>query len=83
MLLFSDEKVDSILLVSEGKAISKLVKIAEIIKMNVFGLHQIIELSSLEENVDTTQGALPKSRATLLLSKKELNTSHIGYQRNP
>ena len=72
-----------------GRAISKTVTVAEIIKRRVPGLHQITELSSveivevyrpLEEGLDTVQNVRNVSCIIITLSKDVLDTRHPGYQ---
>lgn len=72
-----------------GRAISKTVTVAEIIKRRVPGLHQITELSSveivdvyrpLEEGLDVVRNARSVSCIKITLSKEPLDTRHPGYQ---
>jgi hypothetical protein len=72
-----------------GRAISKTVTVAEIIKRRVPGLHQITELSSveivdvyrpLEEGLDVVHNARSVSCIKITLSKEPLDTRHPGYQ---
>ncbi|KAM3361209.1 ATP-dependent RNA helicase A-like isoform X2 [Capsicum annuum] len=88
-LLLQEKGSKEIALKSMGRAISKTVMIAELIKRKIAGLHQITSIGSTDitdtwEPVE--EGLLPLettrhvSVITIILSKKVLDTSSIGYQ---
>ncbi|KAB1203621.1 Ribonuclease P protein subunit p25-like protein [Morella rubra] len=72
-----------------GRAINKTVTIVELIKRRIVGLHQITSIGStditdtwepLEEGLLPLETTRHVSMITVTLSKKELNTSSVGYQ---
>jgi len=80
---------DTILLKAMGRAITKTVAIAEIIKRRIEGLHQVTEIESseitdvwepLEEGLKIVETVRRVSSMTLTLSKKKLDTNAPGYQ---
>jgi len=82
-------KHDTILLKAMGRAITKTVAIAEIIKRRIEGLHQLTEIESseitdvwepLEEGLKIVETVRRVSSMTLTLSKRQLDTSAPGYQ---
>ncbi|KAK9001544.1 hypothetical protein V6N11_083326 [Hibiscus sabdariffa] len=87
--LFQEKAADEILLKATGRAINKTVMIAELIKRRIAGLHQNTLIGSIDIT-DTweplEEGLLPLettrhvSIITITLSKKELDSSSIGYQ---
>ncbi|KAM3305653.1 ATP-dependent RNA helicase A-like isoform X2 [Capsicum chacoense] len=88
-LLLQEKGSKEIALKSMGRAISKTVMTAELIKRKIAGLHQITSIGSTDitdtwEPVE--EGLLPLettrhvSVITIILSKKVLDTSSIGYQ---
>lgn len=89
MSLLEENGHDEITIKAMGRAISKTVMVAELIKRRIAGLHQ----NTSTESVDITdtwepleEGLLPLettrhiSMITLTLSKKALDTSSTGYQ---
>ncbi|KAM0886396.1 hypothetical protein ACQ4PT_029721 [Festuca glaucescens] len=89
MSLLEENGHDEITIKAMGRAISKTVKVAELIKRRIAGLHQ----NTSTESIDITdtwepleEGLLPLettrhvSMITLTLSKKALDTSSTGYQ---
>ncbi|KAM3259410.1 hypothetical protein ACQJBY_050937 [Aegilops geniculata] len=87
--LFQDKGCDEVVFKAMGRAINKTVMIAELIKRRIVGLHQ----NTATESTDITdtwepleEGLLPLettrhvSMITITLSKKELDTSSVGYQ---
>lgn len=87
--LFQDKGVDEIVLKATGRAINKTVMIAELIKRRIVDLHQNTSTGSIDLT-DTweplEEGLLPiemtrhVSIITITLSKKDLDSSSIGYQ---
>jgi len=84
------QKHDTILLKAMGRAITKTVAIAEIIKRRIEGLHQLTEIESseitdvwepLEEGLKIVETVRRVSSMTLILSKKQLDVSAPGYQQ--
>merc|ERR1712218_427670 len=82
-------KHDTIQLKAMGRAITKTVAIAEIIKRRIKGLHQITEIDSseitdvwepLEEGLRIVETVRRVSSMTLTLSKKKLDVTAPGYQ---
>ena len=85
------KKYDSVTLKGMGRAINKAVSIAEIIKRRVAGLYQTTEINSTNivdewepkdkesklENIKTNRTV---SSIVIVLSTKQLNKSHLGYQ---
>ncbi|KAJ0086894.1 hypothetical protein Patl1_09489 [Pistacia atlantica] len=72
-----------------GRAINKTVTIVELIKRRIVGLHQNTAIGStditdmwepLEEGLLPLETTRHVSMITITLSKKELNTSSVGYQ---
>ncbi len=87
--LKEQKKFDSIVLTSMGKAVSKVVSIAEIVKREVPGLYQITETNSVEvedEYHPVEEGlkiVTEKRRLvtlTITLSKKPLDSKNPGFQ---
>ncbi|KAJ4889546.1 serine/threonine-protein phosphatase 1 regulatory subunit 10-like [Raphanus sativus] len=89
MALLQEKGSDEVIFKAMGKAINKSVTIAELIKRRIPGLHQHASIGSIDIT-DTwepkEEGLLPietkrhVSVITITLSKKELNTSAVGYQ---
>ncbi|KAL2895304.1 Ribonuclease P protein subunit p25-like protein [Bienertia sinuspersici] len=89
MTLLQEKGSDEIVFKAMGRAINKTVTIVELIKRRIVGLHQITSIGSTDIT-DTwepiEEGLLPietkrhVSMITITLSKKEMNTSAIGYQ---
>ncbi|KAK1558750.1 hypothetical protein Q3G72_006159 [Acer saccharum] len=87
--LLQDKGADEIILKATGRAINKTVMIAELLKRRVVGLHQnnstgSIDITDVWEPLE--EGLLPLettrhvSVITIILSKKELDSSSLGYQ---
>ncbi|CAH8390966.1 unnamed protein product [Eruca vesicaria subsp. sativa] len=89
MSLLQEKGSDEVIFKAMGKAINKSVTIAELIKRRIPGIHQHTSIGSIDIT-DTwepkEEGLLPiettrhVSVITITLSKKELNTSVVGYQ---
>ncbi|XP_027092288.1 uncharacterized protein LOC113748941 [Coffea eugenioides] len=89
MSLLQEKGSEEIVFKAMGRAINKTVTIVELIKRRIVGLHQITSITSTDIN-DTweplEEGLLPLqttrhvSMITITLSKKELDTSSLGYQ---
>ncbi|XP_049369165.1 uncharacterized protein LOC125834030 [Solanum verrucosum] len=88
-LLLQEKGCKEIALKSMGRAISKTVMIAELIKRKMVGLHQITTIGStditdtwepLEEGLLPLETTRHVSVITIILSKEELDTSSAGYQ---
>ncbi|XVE48714.1 hypothetical protein DITRI_Ditri01bG0024400 [Diplodiscus trichospermus] len=89
MTLLQEKGTSEIVLKATGRAINKTVMIAELIKRRIVGLHQNTSIGSIDIT-DTweplEEGLLPLettrhvSIITITLSKKELDSSLIGYQ---
>ncbi|KAK6792309.1 hypothetical protein RDI58_011390 [Solanum bulbocastanum] len=88
-LLLQEKGSKEIALKSMGRAISKTVMIAELIKRKMVGLHQITSIGStditdtwepLEEGLLPLETTRHVSVITIILSKEELGTSSAGYQ---
>ncbi|XP_065881170.1 uncharacterized protein [Euphorbia lathyris] len=89
MSLLQEKGSDEIVFKAMGRAINKTVTIVELIKRRIVGLHQITAIGStditdtwepLEEGLLPLETTRHVSMITITLSKKELNTSSIGYQ---
>ncbi|XP_072981672.1 uncharacterized protein [Typha angustifolia] len=87
--LLQEKGSDEIIIKAMGRAISKTVMIAELIKRRIVGLHQNISIEStditdvwepLEEGLLPLETTRHVSMITITLSKKELDTSSPGYQ---
>ncbi|PNT65039.1 hypothetical protein BRADI_4g36710v3 [Brachypodium distachyon] len=87
--LFQDKGCDEVVFKAMGRAINKTVMIAELIKRRIVGLHQDTTTGStditdtwepLEEGLQTLETTRHVSMITITLSKKELDTSSVGYQ---
>ncbi|TXG53896.1 hypothetical protein EZV62_019152 [Acer yangbiense] len=85
--LLQDKGADEIILKATGRAINKTVMIAELLKRRVVGLHQnnstgSIDITDVWEPLE--EGLLPLettrhvSVITIILSKKELDSSSLG-----
>ncbi|KAF3611577.1 hypothetical protein DY000_02047083 [Brassica cretica] len=89
MALLQEKGSDEVIFKAMGRAINKSVNIVELIKRRIPGLHQHTSIGSTDIT-DTwepkEEGLLPiettrhVSLITITLSKKELNTSSVGYQ---
>ncbi|XP_031273599.1 H/ACA ribonucleoprotein complex subunit GAR1-like isoform X1 [Pistacia vera] len=87
--LLQDKGANEIILKATGRAINKTVMIAELLKRRIVGLHQNTSTGSIDIT-DTweplEEGLLPLettrhvSVITIILSKKELDSSSPGYQ---
>ncbi|XP_022860191.1 ribonuclease P protein subunit p25-like protein [Olea europaea var. sylvestris] len=89
MSLLQEKGSDEILFKAMGRAINKTVTIVELIKRRIVSLHQITSIQStditdtwepLEEGLQTLETTRKVSMITIKLSKKELDTTNIGYQ---
>nr|XP_043632293.1 RNA-binding protein FUS-like isoform X3 [Erigeron canadensis] len=89
MNLLQEKGSEEIQFKAMGRAINKTVTIVELIKRRIVGLHQITSIGStditdtwepLEEGLLPLETTRHVSMITITLSKKELNTSSIGYQ---
>ncbi|KAM1180195.1 hypothetical protein ACFX2J_019129 [Malus domestica] len=87
--LLHEKGSNEIVLKAMGRAISKTVMIAELIKRRIVGLHQNTSIGStditdvyepLEEGLLPVESTRHVSMITISLSKKELDTSSTGYQ---
>ncbi|KAG8377970.1 hypothetical protein BUALT_Bualt08G0089200 [Buddleja alternifolia] len=87
--LLQEKGSEEIVFKAMGRAINKTVTIVELIKRRVVGLHQITAIQStditdtwepLEEGLQTLETTRKVSMVTITLSKKELDTTNIGYQ---
>ncbi|KAK9985159.1 hypothetical protein SO802_034684 [Lithocarpus litseifolius] len=88
-LMILEKGSNEISLKAMGRAINKTVMIAELIKRRIAGLHQNTAIGStditdvwepLEEGLLPLETTPHISITTITLSKKELDTSSIGYQ---
>ncbi|GLT34403.1 hypothetical protein SLA2020_089210 [Shorea laevis] len=89
MTLLQEKGSNEIVFKAMGRAINKTVTIVELIKRRIPGLHQITSIGStditdtwepLEEGLLPLETTRHVSMITITLSKKELNTSSVGYQ---
>ncbi|KAJ8762300.1 hypothetical protein K2173_007457 [Erythroxylum novogranatense] len=89
MSLLQEKGSNEIVFKAMGRAINKTVTIVELIKRRIVGLHQITSIGStditdtwepLEEGLLPLETTRHVSMITIILSKKELNTSAVGYQ---
>ncbi|PWA47101.1 DNA/RNA-binding protein Alba-like protein [Artemisia annua] len=89
MTLLEEKGSSEIVFKAMGRAINKTVTIVELIKRRIVGLHQITSIGStditdtwepLEEGLLPIETTRHVSLITITLSKKELDTSSIGYQ---
>lgn len=89
MSLLQEKGADEIVFKAMGRAINKTVTIVELIKRRIVGLHQNTVIGStditdiwepLEEGLFPLETTRHVSMIVITLSKKELNTSAIGYQ---
>ncbi|PQQ17683.1 ribonuclease P protein subunit p25-like protein [Prunus yedoensis var. nudiflora] len=89
MTLLQEKGSDEIVFKAMGRAINKTVTIVELIKRRIVGLHQNTTIGStditdiyepLEEGLNTLESTRHVSMIVVTLSKKEINTSSIGYQ---
>ncbi|KAJ4837913.1 hypothetical protein Tsubulata_031512 [Turnera subulata] len=89
MSLLQEKGSNEIVFKAMGRAINKTVTIVELIKRRIVGLHQITTIGStditdtwepLEEGLLRLETTRHVSMITITLSKKELNTSSVGYQ---
>ncbi|KAK8512583.1 hypothetical protein V6N12_075155 [Hibiscus sabdariffa] len=89
MTLLQEKGSNQIVFKAMGRAINKTVTIVELIKRRIVGLHQITSIGSmditdmwepLEEGLLPLETTRHVSMITVTLSKKELNTSSVGYQ---
>ncbi|XP_057516094.1 glycine-rich cell wall structural protein 2-like [Amaranthus tricolor] len=89
MTLLQEKGSDEIVFKAMGRAINKTVTIVELIKRRIVGLHQITSIGStgitdtwepIEEGLLPIETTRHVSMVTITLSKKEMNTSAVGYQ---
>ncbi|XP_057974266.1 uncharacterized protein LOC131162119 [Malania oleifera] len=89
MSLLQEKGSNEIVFKAMGRAINKTVTIVELIKRRIVGLHQNTSVGStditdtwepLEEGLLPLETTRHVSMITITLSKKELNTSSVGYQ---
>ncbi|CAM8984335.1 unnamed protein product [Rhodiola kirilowii] len=89
MTLLQEKSSDEIVFKAMGRAINKTVTIVELIKRRIAGLHQNTSVGStditdtwepLEEGLLPLETTRHVSLITITLSKKELDSSSIGYQ---
>ncbi|EPS73408.1 hypothetical protein M569_01353, partial [Genlisea aurea] len=89
MTLLQERGSDEIIFKAMGRAINKTVAIVELIKRRIVGLHQITSIQStditdtwepLEEGLQTLETTRKVSMVIIILSKKELDTTNLGYQ---
>ncbi|OMO75482.1 hypothetical protein COLO4_26099 [Corchorus olitorius] len=89
MTLLQEKGSNEIVFKAMGRAINKTVTIVELIKRRIVGLHQNTQIGStditdmwepLEEGLLPLETTRHVSMITITLSKKELNTSSVGYQ---
>ncbi|KAJ4840669.1 hypothetical protein Tsubulata_022578 [Turnera subulata] len=89
MSLFQDKGCEEVVLKATGRAINKTVMIAELLKRRIEGLHQNTSTGSiditdmwepLEEGLLRIESTRHVSIITITLSKKELDSSSVGYQ---
>ncbi|KAI4339952.1 hypothetical protein MLD38_024834 [Melastoma candidum] len=89
MTLLQDKDSSEIVFKAMGRAINKTVTIVELIKRRIVGLHQVTSIGStditdtwepLEEGLLPLETTRHVSMITITLSKKELDTSSVGYQ---
>jgi len=87
--LLQEKSFEQVVLKAMGRAISKTVTIAEILKRRIPNLHQITDISStdvtdiyepLEEGLDRIETTRHVSSITITLSTSLLDTSAPGYQ---
>ena len=87
--LLQDKGASDIMLKAMGRAISKTVTVVEIIKRRIPGLYQNTETSlvdinyiwePLEEGLLQLETATHVSMITITLSRRQLDTSSVGYQ---
>ncbi|KAK6939308.1 DNA/RNA-binding protein Alba-like, partial [Dillenia turbinata] len=89
MTLLQEKGSNEVVFKAMGRAINKTVTIVELIKRRIVGLHQITSIGStditdmwepLEEGLLPLETTRHVSMIIITLSKKELNTSSLGYQ---
>ncbi|MED6185950.1 hypothetical protein PIB30_062077 [Stylosanthes scabra] len=89
MTLLQEKGSNEIVFKAMGRAINKTVTIVELIKRRIVGLHQNTQIGStditdtwepLEEGLLPLETTRHVSMITITLSKKEINTSSVGYQ---
>ncbi|KAE8680383.1 TMEM147 protein [Hibiscus syriacus] len=89
MTLLQEKGSNQVVFKAMGRAINKTVTIVELIKRRIVGLHQITSIGSmditdmwepLEEGLLPLETTRHVSMITITLSKKELDTSSVGYQ---
>ncbi|KAE8690327.1 hypothetical protein F3Y22_tig00110895pilonHSYRG00066 [Hibiscus syriacus] len=89
MTLLQEKGSNQVVFKAMGRAINKTVTIVELIKRRIVGLHQITSIGSmditdmwepLEEGLLPLETTRHVSMITVTLSKKELDTSSVGYQ---
>jgi len=87
--LFNEQGKEQVEIRATGQALPKAVQVAEVVKRRFAGLHQITTLGSteIENEYEPTEEGLNKVTQTtvlsimrIVLSKKPLDTTAIGYQ---
>ncbi|KAH9752013.1 Alba domain-containing protein [Citrus sinensis] len=87
--LLEEKGANEVVLKATGRAINKTVMIAELLKRRVVGLHQNTSTGSiditdvwepLEEGLLPLETTRHVSAITITLSRKELDSSSLGYQ---
>ncbi|KAH7692334.1 AlbA-like protein [Dioscorea alata] len=87
--LVQEKGSEEIVIKAMGRAINKTIMIVELIKRRIVGLHQNTVIGStditdtwepLEEGLLPLETTRHVSMITITLSKKELDTSSVGYQ---
>jgi len=87
--LFNEKEMSEFTLKATGAALATAVTVAEVLKRRFKGLHQITKLGSvevtdewepIEEGLDSITSKRNVSFIEITLSKKELDSSNIGYQ---
>ena len=82
-LLGRDPTSDSTIVIrGTGAAVPRVLTVAEIVKRRVGNLHQISSISTVElENKQKEDQLRRVSVLEITLSRKELDTTHPGYQK--
>jgi len=87
--VFKEKNGTEVVLKAMGRAINKAVTVAEILKQNIPGLHQITNIDSteiidifepLEEGLDRVETTRHLSSISIHLSTVPLDTKALGYQ---
>lgn len=87
--VFNEMSKDELVVKATGNALAKAVTLAEVIKRRFKGLHQVTSVTTqeivdeyepLEEGLDRVIDKRNVAYVEITLSKKELDTKHVGYQ---